>query len=273
MIIKYFLYIAIGYALLVLVVFVIQRSLLYYPDRSKPNSEYLAAMGLKFWPAPSQFKGVTGINAPDPANGTVIVFHGNAGSAWHRDYYVRALEPMGFRVILAEYPGYGGRPGKMSEKNFIDDAKGIIASVRTDFGNPVYLIGESMGCGVAAALAADASTAVSGLVLVTPWDSLPSLAQTHYWYLPARWLVIDQYDSVRNLQSFDRPVAVAMADHDEVIPNKHTLKLYNAISAPKQLWRFKNAGHNSWPTSPGERWWKEVMQFVTKSNQGILKGA
>jgi alpha-beta hydrolase superfamily lysophospholipase len=261
--VRYAVYFAIGYALLVLVVFLLQRNLIYFPDRERPPADRLRSMGLQFWPDGSDFKGLTSTVEALPAKGTVIVFHGNAGSAWHRDYYVHALEPLGYRVVLAEYPGYGGRRGKMNEKNAVSDAREIITKARSQFGDPLFLLGESMGSGVAAAAAADAGQPISGLVMVTPWDSLPSLAQSHYWYLPARWLVKDQFDSISNLQSFDRPVAIAMALNDEVIPNKHTMALFNAVKAPKRLWKFENAGHNSWPTQPNAPWWKEVMAFVS----------
>jgi pimeloyl-ACP methyl ester carboxylesterase len=262
-ILKYLVYFAIGYTLIVTAACAVQRRLLYFPDRSKPSSEQMAAMGLKYWPAASEFKGVMSTNAPQLAVGTVIVFHGNAGAAWHRDYFIHALEPLGYRVILAEYPGYGGRTGKMNEDIFSTDAKEIISEARSAFGDPIYLFGESMGCGVAAAAAADTGSRISGLALVTPWDSLPSLAQTHYWYLPARWLVKDRYNSIENLTSFRGPVAVAMADKDQVIPRKHTMKLYHALTMPKRLWTFKNAGHNSWPSAPEEPWWKEIMSFIS----------
>ena len=261
-VVRYAVYFAIGYALLVLVVFLLQRNLIYLPDRAKPPADHLRSMGLQFWPDGSDFKGLISTSEALPAKGTVIVFHGNAGSAWHREYYVQALEPLGYRVVLAEYPGYGGRRGKMNEQNAVADAREIITKARSQFGDPVFLLGESMGSGVAAA-AVDADQPIAGLVMVTPWDSLPSLAQTHYWYLPARWLVKDQFDSIANLQSFDRPVAVAMAVNDEVIPNKHTMTLFNAVKAPKRLWQFKNAGHNSWPTQPNALWWKEAMAFIS----------
>lgn len=263
MVLKFATYVIIGYTVVVMMACAFQRSLLYFPDRGKPSHDQLLARGLKYWPSEDEFKGLISINTSPPLNGTAIVFHGNAGSAWHRDYFARALDPLGYRVILAEYPGYGGRPGKMSEKNFVIDAKEVISSARASFGDPVYLIGESMGCGVAAAVTAVTANTPAGLVLVTPWDSLPRLAQTHYWYLPARWLVRDQYDSIQNLRTFNGPIAVAIATKDNVIPNKHTQNLYNAISSPKKLWKFENAGHNSWPTAPGERWWKEVMDFVS----------
>jgi len=104
-------------------------------------------------------------------------------------------------------------------------------------------------------------------MLVTPWDSLAAVAQTHYWYLPAAWLARDRFDSVAYLNSFDRPVAVVMAEKDQVIPNKHTLALYEALTAPKKLWRFKKAGHNDWPNHPGAHWWREAMTFIRTANQ------
>ncbi len=259
--IRYTSYICIGYALLTLAVYLLQRNMLYFPDRGKPSAEHLAAFGLSFWPDASGYKGLVG-NHTDRTKGTVIAFHGNAGAAWHRYFVSQALTPLGYRVILAEYPGYGGRPGKMNEESFVTDARAIIQAVQNEFGGPVFLFGESMGCGVAAAAANDPTMAVAGLILVTPWDTLPNLAQTHYWYLPARWLVKDRYDSIQNLREFDRPVAVAMAENDNIIPNKHTLSLFEALTAPKRLWRFVNAGHNSWPTGPNEKWWGEVMEFI-----------
>lgn len=264
---RYAAYFAAGYALLVLGVFALQRSLLYHPDRERPGEAYLETLGLRFWPQKNEYTGLISETAPKTARGTVVVFHGNAGSAWHRDYYVKALEPMGYRVILAEYPGYGGRDGTLSEPRIVKDAKEAVAAARAEFGAPIFLIGESMGCGVAAAVAADTTEAIAGLVLVTPWDSLAALAQTHYWYLPAAWLVKDRFDSVAYLQAYDRPVAVAMAEKDRVIPNKHTLALYDALKAPKKLWRFENAGHNDWPIHPSASWWQEAMDFATTTAQ------
>ncbi len=115
---------------------------------------------------------------------------------------------------------------------------------------------------MATGVAAEKSLAVDGLVLITPWNNLPDLAQSIYWFLPAKWLVKDRFDNAANLKDFKNPVAVLMADTDEIIPNKHTLAFYESLSSPKRLWVFKNAGHNTWPTSPTEKWWQEVTAFT-----------
>jgi len=269
-IVKYAFYIGIGYALMVSAVFLLQRRLIYLPDREKPPGDRLRALQLRYWPSEVDFKGLISIGVSHP-RGTVIIFHGNAGPAWQRDYFALALAPLDFRVILAEYPGYGGRSGKPSEANFVRDAKAIVKTVFAELGGPIYLMGESLGCGVAAAAAGDPTLPVEGLALITPWDSLARLAQSHYLYLPARWLIKDRFDSVANLRTFSRPVAVAVALDDTVIPNRHSMRLYDALTAPKKLWRFENAGHNNWPTHPKAHWWREVMAFVASDNPEALK--
>ncbi len=103
---------------------------------------------------------------------------------------------------------------------------------------------------------------VAGVVLLTPWDTLPDLAQSLYWYLPARWLILDRYDNIGNLGSFEGRVAVVMAGRDEVIPQRHAQRLYRAFPEPKRLWVFDGVGHNDWPAGPNEPWWGGVMTLV-----------
>ena len=264
------LYVVVGYGLLVLLVFVLQRRMIYFPDRSRPTSDALRASGLRYWPNDGgDYRGFVSVQTPAQFRGTIIVFHGNAGSAWQRDYFIHALQPLGYRVILAEYPGYGGRPGEMNEAALVRDARETIEQVRASFAGPIYLLGESMGSGVAAAAVASADIVTDGLILITPWDSLPNLAQSLYWYLPARLLARDRFDSLQNLQSYHRPVAVAIALNDEVIPNKHSMRLYHALSTPKRLWQFPGAGHNSWPTQPGAPWWREALDFVAAGRHSV----
>ena len=58
-----------------------------------------------------------------------------------------------FRVILAEYPKYGGRPGKVGEKSFVAAGLETVRLAQKQYREPLYLLGESLGCGVAAAVA------------------------------------------------------------------------------------------------------------------------
>jgi pimeloyl-ACP methyl ester carboxylesterase len=257
------------YAIVVLLAYIFQSRLIYLPHRTDLDQLKQAARfsSLQFWPQEdANYRGFIPVETPTAVRGTVIVFHGNAGAAIDRQYYVPPLQKQGFRVILAEYPGYGARGGKLSEAALVADAQDTIRKATHEFGRPVYLWGESLGCGVASAAAADSILKIEGIVLLTPWNTLPATAQSHYWFLPALWLVRDRFDNIRNLQKYSGPVAVLMAEKDEVIPNRLTQSLYQSIRPIKRLWTFPDAGHNSWPTAPDLAWWVEVMDFVSVKN-------
>ena len=270
--VKILLYIFFAYLLFLIMTFFVQRRLLYLPDRRVPSKMHIQTSGLRFWPTGDQtHRGFIGPEQATAYSGTVIVFHGNAGAAWNRGFYLDQLEPLGFRVVLTEYPGYGGRSGKMSEKKFLADAKTTVRLVYEEYGTPIFLCGESLGCGVATGVAADSPVPIQGLVLITPWDSLPNLAQTIYWYLPARRLVLDKYDNIRNAQGYQGPVAVILVEHDEIIPKRHGMRLYESLPTPKKLWILKGEGHNSWPRMSDASWWREAMEFITRDKTNSLE--
>jgi len=248
------------YLAFALMVYLFQERLLYFPDDTGVAAA--GSFGLRPWPSGKEYFGFVSDKSSACTNGTFVVWHGNGGAALHRTYFADALERRGYRVILAEYPGYGGRPGKLSEKSFVTDALAVVDRVRREFQGPVFLAGESMGCGVAAAVARERDW-VDGIVLITPWANLPDLAQARYWYLPARWLTRDKYDSVRNLSRYQGPVAVLLAEKDEIVPVEHGRRLFDSLKTRKQLWMFEAAGHNSWPYASEEKWWNEVVDFIS----------
>jgi alpha-beta hydrolase superfamily lysophospholipase len=254
------------YLLLVAAAYLFQRRMLYFPSTATRGqmAEVASQRGLALWPDDTDaYQGLVSTQPLAPAKGTVLVWHGNGGSAVHRAYYVYALERLGFRVILLEYPGYGARPGRPGESLFVRDGLQAARRATETFGGPLYVWGESLGGGIASAVAGDPALDVRGAVMMTPWDRLPDLAQRLYPYLPARWLVRDRYNNVQNLRAFSGRVAVLMAGQDEVIPNRHTMRLYESLESEKRLWVFPGAGHNSWPMASDAAWWAEVMGWVS----------
>ncbi len=264
MIWKTLLYASIAYAALCAVTFFLQRAMLYIPDRTRLSDEQATGAGLRHWPSFEDFRGFVGRGEPAGAAGTVIVFHGNAGTAHHRGFYVDALSRLGLRVILAEYPGYGGRAGKPSEDVLVRDALETIRLARQEYGGPLFLWGESLGGGVAAAAVAETDIPIAGVVLFLAWDSLPDVAQTHYWYLPARRLVLDRYDNIDNLRDYEGNMAVVLAGEDEVVPVGHGMRLYEALPTGKRLWVFEGARHNEMPVAAGLPWWEEVVAYISR---------
>lgn len=237
----------------------LQDALLYFPDRAVLSA--MVGGSLVPWPATGEFRGLVA-EPRKAARATVIVFHGNAGHAGHRAYYAQALVPLGLRVILAEYPGYGPRSGALGEEAFVADAAETIDMAYRRHGAPLLIIGESLGAGVAAAASARRHEHIAGLLLITPWDRLENIANHHYAWLPVRWLLRDRYDSAANLARFDRPVVVTVAERDTIVPARFGIALHEALRAPKRLLKLPDVGHNDWIDSVDERWWREIVGFL-----------
>ena len=238
---------------------ILQDRFIYFPE--KAAIEELASGGLRAWPTADAFRGLVAEPA-GPARATVIVFHGNAGHAGHRSFYAAALNRLGLRVILAEYPGYGPRDGTPGEESLVTDAQQTIALARRLYGAPLLLIGESLGTGVAAAAGSRERDKVAGLMLITPWDRLEHVAAYHYPWLPVKWLLRDRYDSVTHLASFGRPILVAIAERDSIVPRRFGEALYNSLAEPRRLIVVKSAEHNDWIGRVDETWWREAIDFL-----------
>jgi pimeloyl-ACP methyl ester carboxylesterase len=219
-------------AVLLLAVAVYQDHLLYFPQRA--TLAEVVAPGLAPWPSAGDFRGLIAEPAEAP-RATAIVFHGNAGHAGHREYYARTLAALGVRVILAEYPGYGPRDGKLGEESLVSDAAETIDLVSRTFWQPILVVGESLGAGVAA---------------------------YHYPWLPVGLLLRNHYDSVAHLAAFQRPIFVVLAERDRTVPARFGQALYDALPSRKRLVVVPGVDHTEWPALADEAWWREAVQYL-----------
>lgn len=255
--------VALVYVGLLLVLAGCQRGMIYYPTRAGESDAMAMAAtdGLKPWRnGDGDIIGWRSSRAPDDAD-ALLIFHGNAGFAAHRGYLVRGFEP-DFAVYLFEYPGYGARGGKPSEKAFYAAGEEALDQLREERAGRVFLGGESLGSGVATHLAGAHPDRVSGLFLITPFSSLVDVARSHYPIFPVRWLMRDRYESAKHLETYDGPIAVLLAGRDEVVPARFGQKLYDGYDGPKKIWIQEDRSHNTLDYSPTRVWWNEVAEFL-----------
>ncbi len=261
---SFLLRVAIAYSIFLVVLYVFQGHLLYHPHRYDHETliKSVQAEGGSLWPSDASYRGIFFATPNGQRRGTIMVFHGNAGSALDRGYYVQQLLPLGFRLILLEYPGYGNRAGDLDEDNLAADGAASLRLVSEQFGPPVYIIGESLGAGVAAAAFARADIPVAGIVLITPWDNLANVAQSIYWFLPAKYLARDSYDSVRNLKGFAGPLAILQAGSDDLVPGSSTQNLFKSFAGKKRLWKLEGATHNTWYEFADGEFWTQLAAYL-----------
>jgi pimeloyl-ACP methyl ester carboxylesterase len=254
-----------GYVCASLMVGVLQRKLIYFPP--KISAAELAPMAAQNRLLP--WTNAVGIRigwfrpAPrPPAEATTFIMHGNAGSAVGREYIFDPIQKgINAEIFVLEYPGYADRLGKPSQAAFVAAASEGLSLITNRA--PVVLVGESLGTGVACQLAGSRPSAIRGVILLVPFDSLVNTARHHYPWLPVGLLLIDRFHSDEALPAFGGPVVFALAGNDELIPIERGKRLHDLYPGPKRLIIEPDANH--WmgsQTSPAfyENAWKFIEQ-------------
>ena len=198
------------------------------------------------------------VSSGGATRGTALVFHGNAGWAGDRLYYLPPLLARGYRVVLAEYPGYGMRSGQPTVEGVLAFADRAVTAASLTWPGDLLIVGESLGAGVAAHVAVQHEARIKGIVLITPWDSLRTLARVHYPWLPASLLLKHPMDSIAALRSFRKPIAVLVADRDDIVGAAGGLTLARELAVAR-LVRLPDSGHNDWLGAMTLRHWDELL--------------
>ncbi len=249
-----------------------QRRFIYHPSRLSGEQALKTARqsGLEPWhDADGEFAGwrraASGDDAVAGRRRRVVVFHGNAGHALNRTYYIDgfdAVAPANWEVFLFEYPGFGSRDGRPSEKTIMAAASSAFAALMREDDAPIYLVGESLGSGPACGLAGEYPNQVAGVWLVTPFNSLKDAARIHYPAFPVGLLLRDRYDNVAALQSFEGPLVILTAGQDRVVPSRLGRRLYEQAATAQKRWiEQAQADHNSLNLNAEASIWSDVVAF------------
>lgn len=247
-------------------IWVSQRRLIYFPTQAVPDpATFLLGieevtyptedgLSLAAWFLPA---------AGGESSGTVVVFNGNAGNRAGRVPLAEALAGHGFAVLLVDYRGYGGNPGRPSESGLAADGRAAVAYLRTrpdvDPDRLAYF-GESLGAAVALGLARHHPPAA--LVLRSPFTSLPDIGSTHYPFLPTSLMLWDRYPNLETIGAIDVPTLIVAGSADSVVPLEQSRQLYEAAPGMKRFVLIDGADHNDFALLAGEGLVDEVAAFL-----------
>jgi fermentation-respiration switch protein FrsA (DUF1100 family) len=194
----------------------------------------------------------------------VLVCNGNGGDRAGRIALAAALNRMGLAVLLFDYRGYGGNPGRPSEDGTAADARVAQAWLAAQPGvEKIVYFGESLGAAVAVGLAVERPPV--GLILRSPFTSLPDVGATHYPWLPVRRLLMDRYPSIDRISSVGAPVMVIAGDRDDIVPEALSRRLYEAANEPKRYVLVPGAGHNDPALLDGRQMLTEIQRFLSST--------
>jgi len=235
--------------------------MLYHPTRSTLQQAESDAASMHVLPWRNPAGQVIGWHWPAAGTSaaTVLVFHGNAGSALGRGYLAEPIRDAGHAdVFVLEYPGYGPRDGSPSMSTILEAADGAFDSLPAQA--PIFVASESMGVGPAAHLAMSRPNRIAGLVFFVPFDRLASAAQEAAPFLLGALILRDRYDPAAWLAAYQGPVFIVLAGEDEIVPPASGRRLYDGYGGRKRLQVIPGARHNDIEEQPVD-WWRDVFAF------------
>lgn len=245
--------------MLALIFFVVQRSMIFpAPDVSLPDSmpDYVEHIQLK--------EGYGLLLSPaKPVNKAaplLIYAHGNAAAAFRYVGYMGTLREAGFYVLLLEYPGYVGAPGKPTsasiERSALEAYDLVTARAEID-ATKVVVYGRSIGGGAATLIASQRP--VAALALESTFTSLRALVGE--MRMPF-FLLRDGFDNAKVVRDLAVPVFLFHGSKDTMIPIHHGERL-SALNRNLEFFQAP-CGHNDCPPT-----WQALLKFL--SNQDVIQ--
>jgi fermentation-respiration switch protein FrsA (DUF1100 family) len=229
---------------LAVVMYLAQRKLMYFPEnlRTQPAAAgFPAAEEITL--ATADGERVIAWHVPPRANGAVVLyFHGNGGSLRLRNERFQKITADGTGLVALSYRGYGGSSGSPTEAGLLADADAVYAFAIARYpAERIVLWGESLGSGVAIALAAKRK--VGRAILESPFTSAADIGASVYWYVPVRLLMKDQFRSDERIRRVTVPILILHGTDDDVVPIAFGERLYAIANEPKRLVRIPGGGH------------------------------
>ena len=189
----------------------------------------------------------------------ILYFGGNAESMAQSADYIAQQFP-NFTCYLMDYRGYGSSTGKPSQEAIYEDALALYDRVKEKH-TRISIGGRSLGTSVAAYVAAHRE--VIKLALITPFDSIVSIAKERYPLYPVSCLLKDTYRLISYVKDIKAKTFVVMAEHDKVVPRSHSLRLIHAFKKEQLVTAvIKNRGHVD--ISDDERYYKIMQDFIAE---------
>jgi fermentation-respiration switch protein FrsA (DUF1100 family) len=238
-----FIFAASLYVGLAALMYLVQRSLMYFPEtvRTMPAAAGLPQAEEAVLDTADGEKVIVWHVPPRDGKPVVVYFHGNGGSMRLRVDRFQRIIAAGVGLVALSYRGYGGSTGRPTEAGLIEDARATYAYAVARYPGRIAVWGESLGTGVAVALAAEQP--VTRVILDAPYTSTLDVAADLYWFIPVRLLMKDQFRSDLRIKRVTAPVLILHGEGDSVIPIAYGERLFGMIPGQKRMIRYPGGYH------------------------------
>ena len=181
--------------------------------------------------------------APKPGRPFILYFRGSADGLDTRAERFKQLVAGGDGLLAIQYRGYAGSTGHPTEAGLLLDGEAAYAAALSSGMEPKRLVamGESLGTGVAVALAANHG--IGALALDLPYTSIIDVAAGRYWMFPIRELVWDSFRSDLRIGKVHAPLLIVHGALDDDVPTHFGEQLFALANEPKRFIKVEGARH------------------------------
>lgn len=198
-----------------------------------------------------------------PEAPAVLILHGNGEtlSSWARaQAFLRAR---GVSSLVFDYAGYGASTGEATVDNVTADARRVYAAFDARFaGQRRYVLGHSLGTGVALDAAPSLTPPPDGYVLSAPFPSARAAVARH-GLIDARWtwLLPDVWNNVEAIGAVEAPVLVVRGADDPFVPAEAAREV--AASGTRTAYAtLPEADHTTLFRAPSAQVWAPILAFI-----------
>lgn len=230
------------YLVLSLYIYFAQSSMVFLPQRAIDSTPDAVGMAFEEVHAvTSDSIKIHGWFVPAlKSRGTLLFSHGNAGNISHRLQLIQLYRSLDLDVLIFDYRGYGQSEGKPGEEGTYRDIRAMwdhLIDERMIPPNRILIVGRSLGAAVVTHLTIELedenSPTPAGIILESPFTSIPDMGASLYPFLPVRLLARIDYNNVANVRRMHVPLLVIHSVDDEITPFAHGESVFAAANEPK----------------------------------------
>lgn len=246
-----FIYIIIGYVVLLTLVYLLQERFIFKPEKLKQNFQYKYAAPFRelFFDVEEGVR-INGLHfhVKQPL-GLILYFHGNTRSIKGWAKYAADFFRYNYDVVLVDYRGFGKSTGKRSEKDMLTDMQFVYDTLITTYHeNHMIVYGRSLGSGFAAHLASENTPRY--LILDSPYFSFAKVIKRFLPILPLDLVLRFKMRTDKWLPKVNCHTYIIHGTKDMLIPIKNSEKLQALNPRKITLIRIEGGRHNNLPTFP-----------------------
>ncbi len=252
------LYLLIGYLLLLLFMYLRQGAFIFFPTTARHEGHGLAnvidyqleqeSVTLRGW-----------LVNPGLVREKLLIYYG--GNAEDVFLNIDEFRDIQAASLFVAYRGYGPSDGTPGETELFADSLAVIDDMVNRYSpNEIFLVGRSLGSGVACYAAAKKE--VQGAIVITPYDSIVNIARASFPWLPVSLFLKHQFNSIQYLAEIGCPLLVIYGGQDKVVSPQRTKNFIEHIVGEKEIIFIDRADHGTIDMFP--EYWAALLRFINR---------